>query len=139
MPSPPRSNAGERPVKHQDTRKPAIEIGDEDREATDAAAPLAPVAWYQSDLRTRRLAMLVGSGYSYVTIEIVYAPRAQPELRQVATWEGFDIAPQFTVFHEWLAGWQTREEVDVVDLRASLVELVREQEIALNPQILFVH
>lgn len=126
-------------MKPQDDRKTAFALVEDDDDDTDASAPADENAWYQSDPRTRRLATLVGGGYSYVTIEIVYATAAQPELRRVATWEGFDIQPQFAVFRAWLAEWEKQEDVQVQDLRATSVELVGEQEIALNPHILFVH
>jgi uncharacterized protein Usg len=128
-------------VKPQDDRKLPFDIAedDEDDHLVGGADSGAATAWYQSDERTRRLATLVGGGYSFVTIEIVYATSAQPELRQVASWEGFDIQPQFAVFRAWLAEWEAKENIQVQDLRATAVELVCEQEIALNPHILFVH
>lgn len=126
-------------VKHHDDRKLAFALVEEDELEFDPQASERESAWYQTDLRTRRLATLVGGGYSYVTIEIVYASGATPELRQVATWEGFDIQPQFAVFRAWLAEWEKKEDIHVQDLRATSIELVGEQEIALNPHILFVH
>jgi uncharacterized protein Usg len=127
-------------VKPQDDRKLPFDTADDEEDALGgAAAAGVGNAWYQIDERTRRLATLVGGGYSYVTIEIVYASAAQPGLRQVACWEGFDIQPQFAVFRAWLAQWEAKENVQVQDLRATAVELVGEQEIALNPHILFVH
>lgn len=129
----------ERTVKPQDDRKLPFDIADDDEDdgLDGAVATSAGNPWYQVDERTRRLATLVGGGYSYVTIEIVYATAAG--LRQVASWEGFDIQPQFAVFRAWLAEWEAKENVQVQDLRATAVELVGEQEIALNPHILFVH
>lgn len=128
-------------MKPQDDGKPPFEIIEDtvddgiDHDPTQSTE----TAWYQSDPRTRRLATLVGAAYHYVTIEIGYARDPQPELRETATWEGFDQQPHFPVFRAWLADWEAREKVQVLDLRATAVKLVCEQEIALNPQILFVH
>lgn len=127
----------ERTVKPRDDRNAPFEDDDVEFDPTMPMATENP--WYQTDERTRRLATLVGAGYHYVTIEIAYASAMQPELRQVATWEGFDQQPQFPVFRAWLAQWESSENAQVLDLRATAVELVCEQEIALNPRILFVH
>lgn len=109
------------------------ELGHDLRQRSDASA------WYRRDERTCRLAALVGAGYGFVSIEIAYTLREQPETRRTALWVGFDVQPNFPHFRQWLAQWEEKQAISVLDMRAGVVDLVTEQEIALNPSILHVH